>query len=162
MKQDLTSFPTGNVKAKILIDKYFEGQTTLDEEEYLRQYFQSDGVLEELEMYRPIFQYFSVEREQKDNSPVVVPLAGNRSKIKKSLQWTSLVAACLLLLFGLRFFTNIQKTEGEISMAYIDGKKYTNINLVGAEMLNALENLTDESDGIYPSLIEALDLFIDK
>jgi len=162
MKQNSTNFPTGNVKIKILIDKYFEAQTSLDEEEYLRQYFQSDEVLEELEMYQPLFQYFSVEREQKNNSPVLVPLTENRPKIKRSPQWTSFAAACLLLLFGLRFFTNIQKTEGEISMAYIDGKKYTNIKLVGAETLNGLENLRDESDEIYPSLIEALDLFIEK
>lgn len=46
-------------KAKQLLDKYFEGETTLEEEAQLRQYFQSEEIPQDLEVYRPLFSYFT-------------------------------------------------------------------------------------------------------
>ncbi|MBI1226796.1 MAG: hypothetical protein GC192_16290 [Bacteroidetes bacterium] len=50
---------------KALIEKYFEGETTLEEEARIREYFNSgEPVAEDLREFQPLFQYFSQERVQ--------------------------------------------------------------------------------------------------
>jgi hypothetical protein len=48
---------------KALIEKYFEGDTSLEEEAQLRAYFNGEAVDEELRAYQPLFQHFASERE---------------------------------------------------------------------------------------------------
>jgi hypothetical protein len=137
---------------KTLIEKYFEGLTSLEEEQLLRDYFQKKNVAKEFEIYKPIFQFFSGEIQTHINKRKVTPV-----------QWFSIfAAACLLLLFILRFTFNMQKTVSETSQAYIDGKKQTDIELIKTEALRSLENLSESNDAIYSSQIEALELFFDN
>ncbi|MCF8246577.1 MAG: hypothetical protein K9J37_17130 [Saprospiraceae bacterium] len=50
---------------KALIEKYFEGETSLEEEARLRDYFNSgEGVAEDLREFQPLFQHFSTERDR--------------------------------------------------------------------------------------------------
>lgn len=49
---------------KNLIEKYFEGETTLQEEAELRRYFNSDEVDESLRQYQPLFRHFENEKAQ--------------------------------------------------------------------------------------------------
>ncbi len=52
-----------NIEAiKILIDKYFEGETSLQEEAQLAEYFNRDEVVPELKQYQPLFQFFKAEK----------------------------------------------------------------------------------------------------
>jgi hypothetical protein len=48
---------------KNLIEKYFEGETSLREEAELRRYFNSGNVEESLRQYEPLFRHFENERE---------------------------------------------------------------------------------------------------
>lgn len=43
------------MKTEELLEKYFDGQTTCEEERALRRFFASDQVPEHLEVYRPLF-----------------------------------------------------------------------------------------------------------
>jgi len=54
-------------KMKMLLEKYFEGDTSLWEEQELRDYFSSKTVDKELVAYAPLFQYFKTERAPKRN-----------------------------------------------------------------------------------------------
>jgi hypothetical protein len=60
------------------------------------------------------------------------------------------------------YIFNTQRTLPETSQAYIDGKKYTDIELIQLETLKALENLSESNDAAISSQIEALDLFFDN
>jgi hypothetical protein len=142
---------------KILIDKYFEGLTSLDEEQKLRDYFQRENVPQEWEMYKPMFRYFTSEREEKNQT-----FSSLQPKTKQILyRWGSVAAAaCLLLFISLRFFLNTGETLPETSQAYIDGKKYTDIEHIRTETLKSLENLSEGSEDAYSSQIEALEIFI--
>ena len=52
-----------NIEAiKILVDKYFEGETSLQEEGQLAEYFNGDDVSADLKQYQPLFQFFKAER----------------------------------------------------------------------------------------------------
>ena len=48
---------------KILLDKYFEGHTSLEEEDQLKQYFQGEQVDPSFAAFRPLFQYLDTERQ---------------------------------------------------------------------------------------------------
>ena len=47
-----------------LLDKYFAGTTTLQEESILRDYFNGNEVAESHLPYQPLFQYFAKEKAQ--------------------------------------------------------------------------------------------------
>jgi hypothetical protein len=47
-----------------LINKYFEGATTSEEERYLRRFFAEEPIPDHLKVYRPLFAYFEQEIEQ--------------------------------------------------------------------------------------------------
>jgi len=139
---------------KILIEKYFEGLTSLDEEQKLRDYFQQENVPQEWEMYKSLFQYFNSEREANN------VIARTTNRFSFLLRWGSIAAAaCLLLFISLRLFLNTGRTLPETSQAYIDGIKYTDIELIRIEALKSLENLSEGSEDAYSSQIEALEIF---
>ena len=50
---------------KILLDKYFEGESTLDEEKILKEFFNSGDVPGRLKEYTKIFSYFEIEKQDK-------------------------------------------------------------------------------------------------
>ena len=137
-----------------LIEKYFDGLTSLKEEEILRDYFQKGDISDELKMYAPLFQYFSSERKEiqkKENF-----IRGN--KTIRLIRWISIsAAACLFLFLGMNFFQNSNRSGMETSVAYIDGKRHTNIEQIQTEALKALENLYDVNKDVYSSQIEALE-----
>jgi hypothetical protein len=142
---------------KILINKYFEGLTSLEEEQKLRDYFQKEKLMPEWEVYKPMFMYFTSERE--DKKQVHSSIQTQTKRIL--LRWGSIAAAaCLLLVICLRLFINTGETWSETSQAYIDGEKYTDVKLIQTEVLKSLENLSEGSEDIYSSQIEALEIFI--
>ena len=51
------------MKIEELLEKYFDGQTTCEEERALRRFFASDQVPEHLEVYRPLFACINQEVE---------------------------------------------------------------------------------------------------
>lgn len=50
-------------KVEILLNHFFEGKTTSEEEAYLREVFQREDLPEHLEKYRPVFVLYKSERE---------------------------------------------------------------------------------------------------
>ena len=46
-----------------LLDKYWVGATSLQEEQTLQSYFQQDQIAEEHRQFAPLFQYFVAEKE---------------------------------------------------------------------------------------------------
>jgi len=142
-----------NDKSQIetLIEKYFEGLTSLKEEQILRDYFQGEEIAENLKIHKPLFQFFSLERETKNNKEIEIQ--PNNSKKVHFIRWISIgAAACLILFFSLKL------PKQETSFAYVDGKKYTNIEQIQAEALKSLENISIGNEDIFSSQIEALEM----
>lgn len=48
---------------ELLIERYFEGETTLSDEQALQAYFSGQEVHPTLEKYRPLFQYFKAQQQ---------------------------------------------------------------------------------------------------
>lgn len=48
---------------KTLLDKYWEGESSLQEEQALREYFAQEVVEEEFRAFKPMFQFFKQEQD---------------------------------------------------------------------------------------------------
>lgn len=80
-------------KIEILLEKYFEGTTTIAEENELKAYFSSSDVAPHLEPYRAMFGYFSIAKEQQFEP--IMPL---QSKKRKTVKWLSVAASVVVLI----------------------------------------------------------------
>jgi hypothetical protein len=89
-----------------LLEKYFEGETSIAQEKELQDYFSGD-VAQHLEQYKPMFGYFSVAREQQFEQNI--PL---QSKKHKVVAWLS-VAASVVVLVGVGTFAYINQTQSQ-------------------------------------------------
>lgn len=143
------------MKIDELLDKYFEGETSCEEERELRRFFTEEEVPEHLQMYRPLFAYLNREAtsmaeptEEKSvttESAKEVPAQRKPSRLYRTFYAVSGIAAGLLLLFGV---AKIIFPLSGVPKNYvvIDGQRYTDEKLVEAKALEALQNasFTDE------------------
>ncbi|WP_066219415.1 hypothetical protein [Formosa haliotis] len=93
-----------------LLEKYENGETTLQEEHQLRAYFSQDHIAPHLEVYKPLFAYFNASK--KETFTKDIPL-----KTKKSIPYSWLaVAAVIALMLGfyLNSNKNITTTENDL------------------------------------------------
>jgi hypothetical protein len=88
-------------------------------------------------------------------------LQADRNPRRLIIRWFSIgVAACFLLTLGIQFAFRSRPGLEPVSQAFINGKKYTDIELIRAEALKTLEGLSEDDGAMYSSQIEALDIFI--
>jgi hypothetical protein len=103
-----------------LLEKYENGETSLKEEQVLKNYFTSDTVAPHLEMYKPMFEYFLVN--QKEQFTKDVPL---KTKTIFNYKWIS-VAAVAVLMLGFYFsnsFSNELGTYEDPQLAFNEFSK---------------------------------------
>ncbi|RAJ16926.1 hypothetical protein [Olleya aquimaris] len=103
-----------------LLEKYENGETTLQEEAQLKTYFSQDTVAPHLEHYKTIFGYFMVNQQETFTKDV--PL---NTKKQFNFKWLS-VAAVAVLMVGIYF--NLPSKEDNITeadrIAYNQAKSY--------------------------------------
>ena len=80
-----------------ILENYFEGETTLEEEKLLRTYFCSADVAEKHKDFIPLFRYQIAEREVKSARQVQVPS-------RRNYWWAA--ATCLAMAVGLTVVLN--------------------------------------------------------
>jgi hypothetical protein len=141
----------GKIDIEALIEAYFNGLTSLKEEQFLRDYFRKDNLPETLTVYQPIFCYISAERKEMRHRTFL-------SLRRDILKW-SVAAAVLLLCLALPFpIHRIRQTASpEISQMYINGKKHTDTGLIRSETLKSLEHLAESNQSVFSSQAEALE-----
>jgi hypothetical protein len=84
----------------LLIEKYFNAETSLSEEEQIREYYRctSDEIMsEELKAYRDMFALFDEERESLNNDSVVIGKKSNLFIRPSLIRWVSIAAAAVVL-----------------------------------------------------------------
>lgn len=89
-----------------LLEKYENGETTLKEEQQLKNYFSQETVAPHLVMYKPMFAYFKVNQEEQFTK--TLPL---KTKRIFNYKWLS-VAAVAVLMIGFYFKSNNQNDLG--------------------------------------------------
>lgn len=96
-------------KIEILLEKYFQGETTIAEENQLKEYFSSSNVAQHLGQYQPMFGYFSQVKEQKSTQKI--PLQTK----KQNVAWLSIAASAVFLLGIGTFFYMSEKNKASIA-----------------------------------------------
>ncbi|WP_343695345.1 hypothetical protein [Flavobacterium sp.] len=96
-------------KIENILEKYFQGETTIAEENQLKEYFSSSNVAQHLEQYKPVFGYFSQVKQQKSTQELEnLTLTGETIPLKtkkRNLVWLSIAASVVVLLgIGTFFF----------------------------------------------------------
>ncbi|WP_321332439.1 hypothetical protein [uncultured Bacteroides sp.] len=133
-----------------LLNNYFEGETTCEEERELRRYFSRDDVPEHLQAYRPIFAYF--EEEAKRNKKT--PTAGRSRKnvFRRHIIYAlSGIAAGILLAIGIAGLYK-QASAAPDNYVIIDGKKYTDAGLIHEQAQAAFQNVSVSKDEVFATL----------
>ncbi len=136
---------------KALIEKYFEGETSLEEEAMLRDYFNNGEVEEELSAYQPLFQYIANEQAQAlsdDFEEQLFQRLEIAPKIVQMRQWPRQVmriaAVAAVLVVAMLFLQKTNTTQAQ--QAAVDWSKY---------------EITDEQQA-YDETVKALKLLSSK
>lgn len=101
-----------------ILDKYWEGETSLQEEETLKQYFQNGKVAPEHLQFQPLFQFFKEEQDVMISDDFEVRLLQqieNEPQTKvRNLNWMrsirTIAAVGIILLGSIFIFNQINKT----------------------------------------------------
>jgi hypothetical protein len=99
-----------------LLEKYFEGETSIAEENELKVYFSTDDVAQHLEQYKAMFGYFSMAKEQKFEKKLPFNVT------RKNVAWLS-VAASVVVLLGMFTFYNYNMNQDQDLGTYDDPQK---------------------------------------
>ena len=142
-----------------LLDKYMDGATSNEEEVTIRKYFEEHGndIPEEWESYRALFCYIRFEqmdlsqilKEEKKEEWEFLNKKASRSRWLKYFG-TSVAAAAIIafLIVGIQKITQPQPE----CYVVIDGKVYTDHEFVHHEALDALEDVSADSEDPFSAL----------
>ena len=89
-------------KVETLLEKYFEGETTIIDEQDLQDYFASPEVDPHLKQYASLFNHFAVAKEQqfKQEIPAFESYKIKKRYQKRNLVWV-FIAASVIVLMGI-------------------------------------------------------------
>ncbi len=157
-----------------LLDKYMDGATSNEEEETLRKYFEEHGndIPEEWESYRALFSYIGFEQmnlsqilkeEEKkiekedilEDEEKNIPKKEEKKEEASRSRWLKYfgtsVAAAAIIAFLIVGIQKIAQPQPEC-YAVIDGKVYTDQEFVHNEALDALEDVSADSEDPFSAL----------
>ena len=132
-----------------LLEKYFEGETSLSEEKELRHYFLQSKIDDRHKAYTAMFNFFSEEKRQ------ISP----KKKINLSLlKWIGIAASIVLIagIWSLVYSPNMKETK---SLVYVNGKEITDAGLINTEVLNSIDNITNINEEMIDTQIGIMDSF---
>ena len=163
-------------KIQDLLDKYMDGATSNEEEATLRKYFEehANDIPEEWESYRALFSYIGFEQmnlsqilkeeekkedfEKKDIAKENIEKKEEGEILKKEAsrsRWLKYfgtsVAAAAIIAFLIVGIQKIAQPQPEC-YAVIDGKVYTDQEFVHNEALDALEDVSADSEDPFSAL----------
>ena len=139
-------------KVEILLERYFEGETSLKEEQQLRDFFQTEEVPPQLAPYTALFKSFALAQQEKSTREVVL-----QEPVRRNLVWMWSIAASVVVALGigsLLFYQNtgLSQEEQEALAAYQEAKQTMlifseNFNK-GASKVNYLNTFTESTSNI--------------
>lgn len=121
-----------------LLEKYDNGETTLQEEQQLKHYFTQETVAPHLEVYKPMFQYFLQTQEEQFTKDI--PL--KPSKTYTLYKWIS-VAAVAVIMLGVYTQVGNSKSFSDLSEEelYAYNQTMEVFNLVSSKLNKGSESM---------------------
>lgn len=120
-----------------LLDKYFEGETTLVEEQQIVEFFEKNNELpEKYNQIKAMFEFFKAEKEGKVDFDI--ESTNNKQTTKIRMLYYQLIAVAAIILIVISIFTNTYNSEEKKVYAYINGKPIMNEQVAEMEAKRAL------------------------
>jgi hypothetical protein len=115
-----------------LLERFFEGETSNEEEKALYDFFAQEGVPEHLLDYKPVIGYFQAGM----NEDKVIMKKKRTSK--KFWLWATGIAASLLVLFSIQFLPNDSENELIVDGYIIrNGERITDVKKIYSELIDS-------------------------
>jgi hypothetical protein len=123
-------------EADALLEKYYEGFTSAEEERLLHLFLSQPGLPERYGADRAMMGYFGSEKQ------AVKPV--KRTVIIPMIRWASVAAA----LIGGIFLVRSMMMEKSQCYAYVDGVKVTDMTAVKAEAMQSIDEIASGPDEV--------------
>ncbi len=134
------------MKIDDLLNKYFDGETSCEEEEWIRNYFLNKEIPEHLLCYKPMFVYFNNEIKTEKNKKRIFP---RRKSFVYSL---SGIAACAIIAVSISTFFRLSDNTGKRNYVLINGKCYTDEETVRAYAKASFHEVATSKDEVFNEL----------
>ena len=151
---------------KELIEKYYAGNSSDEDDLVLRNYFSEHNIFDELKPYQPIFAYISEERKLLNKRNMQKNKPFFRSKFMR-YGLAAMISAGIILTIGL--FKTPKQIDNQCTGTFviINGICYNNIELVKKYAVEAIDQITSLNHDIYDALdfideIDEKDFIINK
>lgn len=129
-------------KMEKLLEKYFGGETSIVEENELKNYFSSSNVAPHLEQYKPLFGYFGEVKKEKFEKDISL------TSKKQKMAWLSIAASIVVMIgIGTYAFLNTDKEiQNQELGTYDDPKEALEVTQKALAMLS--DNVNTGIEGI--------------
>jgi len=115
-----------------LIERYYEGLTTVEEEKQLRDFLSQPNLPERFKPEQAIFGYFNRKKQKP------------QFRILPYVRWASVAAVVAFAVFSAHLFT----AENKVNYAYIDGEKITNTQEIKSHALASLSDVSSKNNEV--------------
>ena len=99
-----------------IINKYFDGQTTLEEESLLKEYFKNDKIAPEHKRLKPLFVFYEEEAHLKNPRPIQF------KNFKRRRNYKLATAVVLVLAMGIASIMFRNNTENQSGQEYVNSE----------------------------------------
>ena len=128
------------LRIRTLTDRFFDGTTTLEEEQELYDYYRREQALPaDLAQLRQLFLDFAAVQFGDEQA-----LNVNVNKSRRWLRWAVAACAALLIAAGTAVWLNNGRQGEEECVAYIYGKRTTDRDVVLGEMQKTMAAVADD------------------
>ena len=119
-----------------LIEKYYDGLTTVAEEKELRSFLSQPNLPEQYKVERDILGFFEAKKKKRISTVQLIPFK----------RWSSVAAVLIVGVFCVKFYMTAYPTN----FAYVDGEKITDVSQIKQNALASLNDLSSDevADGL--------------
>ena len=140
------------LRIRTLTDRFFDGTTTLEEEQELYNYYRREQALPaDLAQLRQLFLDFAAVQFGDEQA-----LNVNVNKPRRWLRWAVAACAALLIAAGTAVWLNSGRQGEEECVAYIYGERTTDRDVVLGEMQKTMAAVTDDGSDVVEEQLKMM------
>lgn len=140
------------LRIRTLTDRFFDGTTTLEEEQELYDYYRREQALPaDLAPLRQLFLDFAAVQFGDEQA-----LNVNVNKPRRWLRWAVAACAALLIAAGAAVWLNYGRQGDEECVAYIYGERTTDRDVVLGEMQKTMAAVTDDGSDVVEEQLKMM------
>ena len=139
------------LRIRTLTDRFFDGKTTVEEEQELYDYYRREQALpSDLVQLRQLFLDFAAVQFSDEQAEQQAPIP------RRWLRWAVAACAALLIAAGTAVWLNNGRQGEEECVAYIYGKRTTDRDVVLSEMQKTMAAVTDDGSDVVEEQLKMM------